>query len=600
MSMKRFSAFILVFLICLYPFAFVASAIPAIAGQKEAYRYLDLLFWQYHKHFYVYRNADSGGNHFIPSGWMGDVNDITFEADCSENPHSPPTCIRITYIPKGIKGWAGIFWQYPENNWGSKRGLDLSGAKRLIFWARGEKGGEKAEFKIGLGMGKDLSYSISTGIITLSKNWKKYVIPLNGVDLRNLIGGFCWVTNTVANPKGATIYLDDIQFDLRRDNTLRFLQSYEITSSEKDIPLRNTAFLYDNALALIAYIERGSAEDLKKAKLIADSFVYAQSHDRYFKDGRLRNAYQSGDLIDPLTGWARLPGWWDKKKKKWFEDKYQVSTHTGNLAWTIIALLDAYEIFQEHKYIEAALGLARWIEKNCKDNRGKGGYTGGFEGWRDKQKKILWKSTEHNLDVYVAFERLYQITKNKKWHNLALHAKRFVLSMWNQKQGHFWAGTLQDGITVNKSSIPVDIQAWAILALRDKSFSSALWWAEKNCFVKRCPVCGAVGFDFNNDRDGVWYEGTAQVALGFLFTGEREKYNNLVKLLKKAQLNSGAIPAACHDGVSTGFGWKYYKRAHLGATCWFLFALKGFNPYWNSYIPFKSYSSTRNQKVVNR
>ena len=39
--------------------------------------------------------------------------------------------------------------------------------------------------------------------------------------------------------------------------------------------------------------------------------------------------------------------------------------------------------------------------------------------------------------------------------------------------------------------------------------------------------------------------------------------------------------AASHDGVSTGFDWVYDARLHVGATAWFVFAERGYNPYWN-------------------
>ena len=52
-------------------------------------------------------------------------------------------------------GWGGVVWQNPANNWGDKPGgWNLTGAKKLSFWARGDKGGEKVTFLFGL-VGKD-------------------------------------------------------------------------------------------------------------------------------------------------------------------------------------------------------------------------------------------------------------------------------------------------------------------------------------------------------------------------------------------------------------------------------------------------------------
>lgn len=40
----------------------------------------------------------------------------------------------------------------------------------------------------------------------------------------------------------------------------------------------------------------------RRARLIADAFVYAAEHDRRFDDGRLRSTYSAGDIALP-------PGW---------------------------------------------------------------------------------------------------------------------------------------------------------------------------------------------------------------------------------------------------------------------------------------------------
>jgi len=156
---------------------------------------------------------------FFPSGWMGDWGDITLDDACTDNPHSEPTCIKITYSAAKSqgKGWAGIYWQYPDSNWGDNPdGRDLTGATKLTFWARGEKGGEKAEFKVGGIDGKypdSIQPPVSTGVIVLSDKWQQYTIDLTGKDLSHVIGGFCWVTNKNQNPYGCTIYLDDIKFE---------------------------------------------------------------------------------------------------------------------------------------------------------------------------------------------------------------------------------------------------------------------------------------------------------------------------------------------------------------------------------------------------
>ena len=83
---------------------------------------------------------------------MGDTSDISFSDTETMRPHAGRTCIKFGYQAQGGGGWAGIFWQNPANNWGSRpgAGYDLSRYKKLTFWARGEKGGEVlTEVKVG-------------------------------------------------------------------------------------------------------------------------------------------------------------------------------------------------------------------------------------------------------------------------------------------------------------------------------------------------------------------------------------------------------------------------------------------------------------------
>ncbi|MFH1202436.1 MAG: hypothetical protein V1674_06065 [Candidatus Omnitrophota bacterium] len=169
------------------------------------------------KVFNVYQDKRSPDNHFIPSGWMGDYQDVNFNDAWMDNPHGGSTCIKITYSNKATSGarWVGMYWQEPANNWGNIRGgFNLSGYTKLTFWARGHNRGERIEeFKVG-GITGEFSDSDAAGIgpVVLEKDWKRYEIDLTGKDLSHIIGGFCWSTNLDVNPEGAAFYLDDIRY----------------------------------------------------------------------------------------------------------------------------------------------------------------------------------------------------------------------------------------------------------------------------------------------------------------------------------------------------------------------------------------------------
>ncbi|MFH1702235.1 MAG: hypothetical protein ABIB41_02225 [Nitrospirota bacterium] len=366
-------------------------------------------------------------------------------------------------------------------------------------------------------------------------------------------------------------------------------------SNEFERVLKSAVYTYDNALMLIAFLVRINQEDLIKAKFLADAMLYALDNDRYFTDGRLRNAYYRDDFVLLYGqesyinhGYVRMPGWWSKSDKNWLEDRYQVGTYTGNMAWAMLALLTYYEKVGGKKYLDAALQLGEWIENHTRDMRGAGGYTGGYDGWErtphnlEGQTKIMWKSTEHNIDVYVAFARLCSITGKPIWLKRALHAKKFVEKMWDVEERHFWTGTFEDGITINKDNIPTDINTWSLMVLGDR-YSDGMRWVENNCFTV---TDGFKGFDFNNDRDGVWFEGTAHAVLAYKLLNEEQKAISNLRELERVQKEAKnadfkGIVAASHDGVSTGFDWRYYSRIHIGTTAWFIFAKLGYNPFWD-------------------
>jgi hypothetical protein len=170
------------------------------------------------KDFAVYTDSRSPDNHFIPSGWMGDYGDTSMDDKYMGEPHGGSTCIKFVYTAKKSQGqgWAGIYWQNPANNWGSKKGgFDLTGLNKLTFWVRGEKGGEIIDkFTVGgiKGTYPDTT-EVSVGPVELTSSWQQYTVNLAGKDLSYINGALNWVINADSNPQGATFYIDDIRFE---------------------------------------------------------------------------------------------------------------------------------------------------------------------------------------------------------------------------------------------------------------------------------------------------------------------------------------------------------------------------------------------------
>ncbi len=86
---------------------------------------------------------------------MGSAVAIKVDPANTTNPATGKHCMKVTYASDD--DWGGVVWQSPENDWGDKEGgLDISGAKRLRFKARGDSG-KKIKFGVGL-IGREKPY----------------------------------------------------------------------------------------------------------------------------------------------------------------------------------------------------------------------------------------------------------------------------------------------------------------------------------------------------------------------------------------------------------------------------------------------------------
>ena len=169
--------------------------------------------------FNVFLTKGSRQNHYVPSGFMPNGNCITFVDTWQKNCQTGKTCIKIVYdieCSRSDQKWAGVYWLNPANNWGTRKGgFNLTGAKKLTFWARGENGGEQIqEFTVG-GVSGDYPDSDTAviGPVILGTQWRQYSIDLRGKDLSYISGGFAWTTSEDVNPEACTFYLDNIRFE---------------------------------------------------------------------------------------------------------------------------------------------------------------------------------------------------------------------------------------------------------------------------------------------------------------------------------------------------------------------------------------------------
>jgi hypothetical protein len=353
--------------------------------------------------------------------------------------------------------------------------------------------------------------------------------------------------------------------EYRQGPALRLIRSYVPTPtfSNGDI-----SYTYDDAVAIIALLRRGTPDDIARARVLGDSLEYAQQHDPA-PDGRIRDAYHAQRFIG-ANGAPNIAN---------------AASHTGDMAWSGLALAHLYRATGTQSYLDAAVAVGNFIQQNAYDTRGGiGGYTGGLDA---TGHKVEYKSTEHNIDLYGFFTMLRQLTGDAMWHERAMHALKLVAAMWNPTDWYFYIGTGLDGKTINKDDpTPEDVQTWSYLATGLAQYQGSLDWALANL--------SATGGSFNglsfevNDRTGVWFEGTAHAAAAFRarrLSSDAQTATTLIGDIEAGQMNAPnadgrGIDAASKDGLDTGDGSdKYYASLHIGATAWYCLAKQSSNPF---------------------
>jgi hypothetical protein len=341
----------------------------------------------------------------------------------------------------------------------------------------------------------------------------------------------------------------------RTGSPLRLIESYYTPYPPAQ---EKAAWVYDNALAIIALLARHTPEDITRARILVESLIYCQDNDPS-RDGRLRNSYYADALPTSKNSYS----------------------YCGNMAWAIIGLMQYYRFSNDtdtaflNRVLSASDKLGRFIVTAFSDPNN--------PGYRLKEG-VTYKSTENNISAYVAFKHLYDVTRNIYWKQKADSARVFVTTYMDDST-KFCVGSTDNGISVNDYYLEqvVDVNAWAVLAFGYK-YKYALAWAENNCWTQKSSF---TGFDFNTDKDGIWFEGVGHMSCAYKYIGDIDKTTLFLSNLERSQTdaqnnNDKGITATPDNQVSTGFGEYYYPSLHIGATSWFLLAETKYNAFWGT------------------
>jgi len=210
LSRRSFAGFAMLVVLGLFAVVFPSGGRPAVAGPAPA-----------PKRYWVYRDAESKENngHWTNVMPAEGAKMLKLNMAWKTDPNAGATCVRVD-IKWQEPLWCGLAVSSQPDYWGEdvkKEAFDLSGAKKLVFHARGAAGGEYIQVKCAITGDKKFGDSAKgpaeSEWIKLDKSWKAYEVDLSKTNLKRVVTPFCFVSNKDYNDKDITFFLDDISID---------------------------------------------------------------------------------------------------------------------------------------------------------------------------------------------------------------------------------------------------------------------------------------------------------------------------------------------------------------------------------------------------
>ena len=157
--------------------------------------------------------------------------------------------------------------------------------------------------------------------------------------------------------------------------------------------------------------------------------------------------------------------------------------------------------------------------------------------------------------------------------------------MYDEAQQRFATGTELDGVTVNGSFVPADAQTWSYLVLRDPRFAASVDYAATALAAADGPFQGISATA--DQRDAVWFEGTAHLALAQRRRGTGDDAARARRALDTVELAQREAPnhdgrgivAASRDTRPNAQGIQLYASLHTGTTAWYVLAAQDRDPF---------------------
>lgn len=298
--------------------------------------------------------------------------------------------------------------------------------------------------------------------------------------------------------------------------------------------------LYDNALAALVFIE---VNEFSKAEGIFDFFNSKLDSEFLEANGGF---YQSRTIND------------HNGSRKWI----------GDNAWLLIALNKYQETTGKNTYQTMAEQIENWL-RDLQDTDG--GLWGGYNQDGTKIPKI----TEGIITAFNAVKgyddfhkNILTFIKENRW-----DPNDKILLAWPENP------------TYNHA---LDLHSLGGLIFKEFSADN-LFAADRFLNTQTSTVNGLdiEGYCFDEDKDVVWLEGTAQMAVAFQTLKNEENAEKIITELEKSLINSTAIetakglPYTANHGTSFGSTalWDHADLTPtISTTAWYIFSRIKANP----------------------
>jgi hypothetical protein len=301
----------------------------------------------------------------------------------------------------------------------------------------------------------------------------------------------------------------------------------------------NFVSLYDNALAAIYFINENEQE---RAERVLDFYQSKMQEELVLNGGfyQFRNTNGKGG------------------ERIWM----------GDNAWLLIAINQYKEKYGTAKYDLMANQINLWLRSLQLEN-------GALRGGLNQDGSEIPLVTEGIITAFNAvpgFDDFHigilNYLQNERW-----DSDNRVFLAWPENPSYAHALDVYSLSSSIFADIPID----------------ALLQADRFYTQQESTMTGEVisGYCFDEDKDVVWLEGTAQMAVAFKSMGYTEKSDFLIKELEKSFIpstiseNIKGVPYSANHGTSYGTSvlWDHVDiNPALSSTIWYLFSKAGFNP----------------------